>query len=560
MKPSTRTWLVAAALAPGVVVALLDATVMSIAVPSMVWDLDTTINNITWVLNAYNLGLVVLFLTAGRIADRLGHKRVYVAGLVVFVAFSFACARAPGVGWLIVFRVGQAAGAAAVIPVSLALLLAAFPAARRGLAAGLYGALTSAAAALGPTVGGYLTEYHGWRWIFLVNVPIGLAAVAAGLLLVPGLERRRAAPAPIDLLGMVLSAAALFCLTLGLIPGNDWGWASAGVLGLFAAAAAAAAAFVWWELRVPSPTLDLRLFRVRPFAAANAAVMTIDVAMMGTAFLLVIYMVGILGFQEVRAGLAVTPMPLAGLLLAPLAGRLVDRVGPRSVVVAGALTSGVALLLIADIQIGATTGQIAWRTALLGVGIGLSLPAMMAAGMTALPRAVQGVGSGALNTARQLGFALGVAILVAVFTHTVGVQMVKANHASRLAVTGNALIPAQYKHAILDTLDQAARVDVSHGIDAIRTLSDPTRGVAMPPGGTLGAGLLELVTTEIKLLYRGMMAEAFAWPFRVAAIAAFLAVPPGLLLGRRLGRQADEPPDRVQQVDGGRELERVTAS
>ena len=541
MKPSTRTWLVAAALAPGVVVALLDATVMSIAVPSMVWDLDTTITNVTWVLNAYNLGLVVLFLTMGRVADRFGHKRVYLLGLTTFAAFSLGCARAPGVGWLIVFRVGQAAGAAAVIPVSLALLLAAFPAGRRGFAAGLYGALTSAAAALGPTVGGYLTEYHGWRWIFLLNVPVGVVAIVAALLLVPRdpCQPGAARPTPIDLPGMGLSAAALFCLTLGLIQGNDWGWTSVRVLGLFAAAAAAAAAFVWWELRAPSPTLDLRLFRIRPFAAANACVMTIDVAMMGTAFLLVIYMVGILQFQEVRAGLAVTPMPLAGLLLAPVAGRLVDRVGPRALVVAGALTSAAALLLIADLHTGATASQIAWRTALLGVGIGLSLPAMMAAGMTALPRGVQGVGSGALNTARQLGFALGVAILVAVFTHTVNVEMVKANVASRRAVTGNALIPATYKHAILDTLDEAAKVDVSHGLDAIRTLSDPTRGVALPAPGSLGADLLKLVTTEIKLLYRGMMADAFAWPFRVAAVAALLAVPPGLLLGRRLRTEPD---------------------
>jgi EmrB/QacA subfamily drug resistance transporter len=544
VKPSTRTWLVVAALAPGVILAMLDATVMSIAIPSMVWDLNTTITQVTWVLNAYTLGLVALFLTMGRVADRFGHKRVYIGGLIVFAVCSFGCARAPTVGWLVAFRVGQAVGAAAIVPVSLVLLLNAFPRTQwgfaTGFAAGLYGALTQLAAALGPTVGGYLTQYHSWRWIFLLNLPLAAVAVAAALLLVRS-DEKKATKTPIDLAGMGLSAAAMFCLTLAIIQGNDWGWTSAGVLGLFAAAAAAAAAFVAWELRVAAPMLDLRLFRIRPFAAANAAVMTIDVAFMGTAFLLVIYMVGILRFQEVKAAIAVTPMPLAGLLLAPFAGRLVDRIGPRIVVVAGALASTAGLLLLADLQIGASVADIAWRTALVGAGVGLSLPALMAAGMSALPRAVQGVGSGALNTARLFGFALGVAILVAVFTHTVGVQMVKANAASRGAVAANPLIPGDYKDAFMQSLDAAAKVDVSHGIEAIRMLSDPTAGVALPPSGSLGSALLDVVSTEIKLIYRGMMGAAFVWPFRVAAIAALLAVPPGLLLGRRLKTEEDGP-------------------
>jgi len=559
-----RRWLVFAALVPGILMAMLDATVISIAVPSIVWGFNTTITEVTWVMNAYNLGLTVLFLPMGRVADRFGHKRVYITGLVVFTVFSFLCARAVSIEWLDAFRVGQAIGAAALIPISLAILMSVFPKEKRGFAAGLYGAVTSLAAALGPSIGGVLVsgkfsdwvapwlERHGeghqrlldlanwlwevdtWRLVFYVNVPVGVAAVIGALFLVPR-SRDLARDARVDLPGICLAAGGLFCLTLSIIEWNDWGWLSGRVLALDGAALVTLGAFVWWELRSDSPMLDLRLFRNRAFAAANAAVMTIDVAMMGTMFLLVIYMVGVLDFLETKAAWAVTPMPLAMVILTPIAGRLVDRIGPRILVVAGSLTSAAGLYLLGTLQIDASLGDIAWRTAIVGVGIGLSLPALMAAGMTALPRERQGIGSGSLNTSRQLGFVLGVAILTAVFSHAIAVRLPDANASSRRIVESSALLSDEYKASVLRSLDEAAKIDVAHGIEAIRKLSNPAADIAPPPSGTPAALGLQMVEAQIKVVYRGTLEDGFTWPFRAAAIFALLSLPPGLLLGRRLG-------------------------
>jgi len=585
-----RRWLVFAALVPGILMAMVDATVMSIATPSIVWDLNTTITQVTWVMNAYNLGLCVLFLSMGRVADRFGHKLIYLLGLAIFAGFSLMCARAGTIIRLDLYRVGQAVGAAAIIPISLVILLSAFPRQKRGFAAGLYGATTSLAAALGPTIGGFIVEgkfqdwaypklqamadwgivgtlhlhdpllrfadwfwmMQTWRWIYYLNVPVGALALVAALLLVPH-RGRVSKDARIDLLGMALVAAGLFCLTLAIIQVNDWGWLSPAVLGLLVAAVALLSAYVWWELHYDSPMFDLRLFRIRAFAAANAAVITIDVAMMGTMFLLVIYMVGVQGFGETKAAWAVTPMPLAGLILAPISGRLVDRIGPRIIVVVGSIVSAVGLWMIGDLNISATVADTAWRTSLVGIGVGLSLPALMAAGMTALPRDRQGVGSGSLNTARQLGFVLGVAILTAVFTHQIGVRMDDAALAGRQVVDNGLparLLSQETKDAIYKSLDEASKVQVSHGIDAIRILSNPAAGVAAPPAGTPAAYALDWTVTQIKIIYRAVMAEGFKWPFRTAAIFALLAVPPGLLLGRRLGEgAAPEEDDAAPQAE-----------
>ena len=513
--------------------ALLDTTIMSIAVPSIVWDLNTSIPQVSWVLNGYNLGLAVLFLPMGRIADRLGKKPVFMAGLLVFAGFSYACGQAGSVHGMIGFRVGQALGAAAIVPVSLALLLQIFPRTQRGLAAGLFGALTSLAAALGPVAGGYIIGHWDWRWIFYINVPLAVLGFVATWALVPH-GGRRATETALDYAGIVLAAAGLFCLTLAIIQANEWGWTSLRVLGLFAVAVVTLTGFTFWELRVPTPMLELRLFRRRTFAAANVAVATVDIAMMGAAFLLVIFLVGVLDWTELRAAFAITPMPLTGLLLAPFVGRLVDRVGPRPLVILGALASAGGLYSLASIGLTTTAGDVAWRMALVGAGFGLSLPSLMAAGMSTLPEHMRGVGSGALNTARQLGFVFGVAILVAVFSHTATTAAHGAAAEATLMVKGQTLLPQDLKQAMLLRVDAAGKIDVSKGITEISKLGNPTAGAPQPPPGTLEAYVMDLATDRLKYIFRSWVVDAFDWPLFVAAIAALLAIGPGLLLGGRL--------------------------
>ena len=415
--PALHPWLVVLALAPGIFLTLADATVMSVAVPLIIRRLEGSVISVSWVMNGYNLVLTVLFLTMGRLADRYGHKLLFVLGLALFTVASLFCARAGSLDALIAWRVVQAVGAAAVVPTALALLLQAFPEGRQGFAAGLFGALSSAAAAAGPVLGGVLVQRWGWPAVFWFNLPVGALGVALALALVRGRGVRTREP--LDWPGVGLVTAGLFCLTLAIIQGNDWGWTSGTILGLFGGAAVLLALWIWWELRTASPLFDLRLFGRRTFASASAAIMTVDTALMGTMFMLVIFMIAIMDYTELRAGLAIAVLPAAVLVLTPLAG-LAHRPhrAARSRRWPAHSSRPPASSPSATLQRTDPLGSVLWRSALVGAGIGLSLPALLAAGMSVVPGGVKGAGSGMLNTARQLGFLLGVAILVAVFAHT----------------------------------------------------------------------------------------------------------------------------------------------
>lgn len=538
---TTRAWLVVAALLPGIVLTLADATVMSVAVPLIIRRLESTVVSVSWVMNGYNLVLAVLFLTMGRLADRYGHKRLFVLGLALFTVASFGCARADTIDQLIAFRVVQAVGAAAVVPTALVLLLDAFPIGRQGFAAGLFGALSSAAAALGPVLGGILIERWGWQAIFWFNLPVGALGVALAVALVH--DRKSRTKTRLDWAGVGLSSAGLFCLTLALIEGNDWGWGSARILGLLAAAVALLVVFVLWELHTPSPLFDLRLLRNRTFAAANAAIMTVDIAMMGTAFMLVIFMIAIMDYSELKAGLAITTLPAAGLLLAPLSGRLVDRFGPRPLAVIGALLTAVGLFALGHLARGAPLPDVLWRSTLVGAGLGLSLPALTAAGMSVVPGGVKGVGSGVLNTARQLGFLLGVAILVAVFTHTMGNAVNRsADRAQELTRAQTALSP-DVQDTIVTALDGAREIDISLGMTEIRKIANPIADVIAPKVGLFETFALAQLKESLEAIFWEEASAAFRWPFYTAGIAALLAVIPGLLLPRRLRRRDESDRD-----------------
>lgn len=364
-------------------------------------------------------------------------------------------------------------------------------------------------------------------------MPVGLAAFIASWRLVP--ERRRAAEAKVDFGGIALSALALFSLTLALIQGNGWGWSSARVIALFVVASVGVVVFVVWEIRAESPMLDLRLFRIRSFAASNAAFLLIGVAMMGSVFLLVIFMVNVMGYSELRAGIAITPMPLTGLILAPIVGRVTDRIGPRLPAALGAAGFGVGLLMLARLDASAGLGDIAWRVVILGVGMGFSMPSFMAAGMGSLPDEHAGVGSGAINTARQLGFVLGVAVLVAVFSHTMTTALTDANAQAKLIVAGEASLAAPMKSRIIQGLDQATAAAARGGPTSGGGMMEPLSDLPQPTPGTPQASRLRALKTTIGGIYRGKIGGAFALPFYVASVTAFLMLIPATMTGRRLG-------------------------
>jgi EmrB/QacA subfamily drug resistance transporter len=380
----------------------------------------TSLGSLSWVLNAYTIVFAAVLVPAGRWADRIGRRRVFVTGLAAFTAGSALCGLAPGVAELIAARVVQAAGAGLMVPASLSLLLAAVPAAARPRAIGTWSALGALGAALGPVIGGGLVQIS-WRWVFWINLPVGLAALALATRLVPESKDDRVQGRP-DLAGAGLLAAAVGLVALALVKAPSWGWGSASFIGLLLASLACGAAMVARSRRHPSPVIELSLLRSRSFSGAFAA-STVYYAGFGAFVLnMVEFLTGMWHYSAVVAGLAIAPGPLMVLPFARIAApRLAARLGgPGRVAVVGcAVNAGGQLLWLTQIQ-----AHPAYLTHLLpaqllgGAGVGLAIPSLLGAGSASLTPARFGTGSGILNMARQVGTVLGVAGLIAILSRT----------------------------------------------------------------------------------------------------------------------------------------------
>jgi EmrB/QacA subfamily drug resistance transporter len=416
----------------GLFMVMLDNTVVNVALPSIQRELEAKVSGLALVLDAYILVFASLLLTAGSLGDRYGRRRVFRIGLVVFTASSALCGLAPSLPALVAGRALQAVGAAALLPNSLAILTAAFPDPReRVQAIGLWSGVSAMALAAGPVVGGLLTDALGWRWVFYVNLPVGVAAfVVAGRVVA---ESRDPGARPLDLPGLLLGSLGLAGVTLGLIESNQRGWGSPEIVGLLAVGVALLAAFGIAEGRRRQPMLSLRLFRDRAFSTANAVVLLAGFALLGFVFFNTLYFQAVQGWSPLQAGLRSLPNTLAVVVSAPLAGRLAARYGYRVPVGAGLLLAAAALWALTGIEVGTPYTQLWWKLAMLGAGLGLSISPATAAGVAAMPGAQAGVASAVITTSRQVGGALGVAVLGAVAAARYGGATPEADPAAFLA-------------------------------------------------------------------------------------------------------------------------------
>jgi EmrB/QacA subfamily drug resistance transporter len=413
--PQTRTRLVVVVVVAAVFMTNLDLWIVNVALDSIGRDLPgSTLAGLSWVLNAYAVTLAALLIVAGRAGDRLGHRRVFLLGTTLFALASLGCALAPNLGVLVGFRVLQAAGAALQLPTSLALLLAAVPASKRHAAARSWAAVGGLAAAAGPVLGGLLVEAD-WRWIFVVNLPIGAAALLVGIAVLPHPAAKSDEPTP-DLAGSALLTIAVAAVTGAIVQGPEWGWGSASVLGLFGIASVAGAWFAVRCVRHANPLIEPGLLRVRAFTVANAGTVLFGVAFAIMLLSNALWCQGIWHYSALRTGLAMAPGPAMVPIVTILSNRAVHRFGAGPVSAVGCVLFAVALLWRVAFAGSDPNYAVDLLPSMLigGTGVGLALGTLIASGTTALPPARSATGAAVLNTGRQVSASIGVAVLVAI--------------------------------------------------------------------------------------------------------------------------------------------------
>jgi EmrB/QacA subfamily drug resistance transporter len=412
---SANKWVVLALSGTATFMTTLDSSIVNIGLPSIARAFGVPLSgNIEWVLIGYLVVIAAVLLTLGRLADMLGRKPLFLAGLTVFTLGSALCGAAPSLGTLVAARCFQGLGAAGILCVNVAMITRSFPAAERGRALGLNMILLALGVSAGPTIGGILTQALSWRWIFYVNLPIGaLALLAAWRLLT---ERYHVERQRFDLAGAALLATGLAALTLGLSFGQEWGWASLRFLGSMGIAVTALAGAAWVEPRVPAPILDPALLRNRVFAFANISFMICMLALFAVSFLLPFYLEELQGFDTLRSGLLLTPLPLTLALVAPVSGALADRVGSRWLAPLGLAIACAGLLLLSGLTQASSIAYLVLCLIVTGIGQGLFQSPNARAIMGAAPPNELGVASGTLATGRVIGQSVSVAVAGAVFT------------------------------------------------------------------------------------------------------------------------------------------------
>jgi EmrB/QacA subfamily drug resistance transporter len=408
--PAHSPWPALWAMVLGFFMILVDSTIVAVATPAIMVALDADVNGVVWVTSAYLLAYAVPLLITGRLGDRYGPRRLYLVGLAVFTLASLWCGLTVTIGALIVARVVQGLGASMLTPQTMAVITRTFPAASRGQAMALWGATAGVAILVGPILGGVLTDGPGWEWIFFVNVPVGIIGLILAIRLVPRLETHSHS---FDWLGVALSAIGMFLLVFGVQEGESYDWGTiAGpisIASLIIAGLVVLGIFVWWQSRNErEPLLPLGLFRDRNFSLANAGISAVGCAFTAMAFPLMLYAQAVHGLSPTQAALLLAPMAVISGALAPVAGRLTDRLHPRWLTSFGVLTSSASLFWLASIMAPETkTWQLLLPMALMGIGSPFLWAPLGATATRNLPMAAAGAGSGVYNTTRQVGAVLG---------------------------------------------------------------------------------------------------------------------------------------------------------
>jgi EmrB/QacA subfamily drug resistance transporter len=405
-----RRWWTLGAMCFALFMVMLDNTVVNVALPSIQRDLGASIAGLEWTVNAYTLAFGVLLVTGGRIGDIFGRRRAFLCGVVLFAASSAFIGFSQGQAWLVGGRALQGVGAAFMMPATLSIITNAFPPQERGKAIGTWAGVSALALAIGPVVGGFLVEHVSWQSIFFINLPVAAGAVAVTLFAAHESRDETVLPR-VDVAGIATITIGLTALTLALVEANAWGWGSVRIVGLFALALCGLAAFAVVERRADVPMVDFGFFRATTFLGANLVAFIVSFAMLAMFFFISLYMQNVLRFSPLEAGLRFLPTTLMVVTIAPVAGRLTDRIGPRPLMTTGLTLVAVSLFWQSSLTVDSDFGTLLPGFVLMGIGISLVMAPMSTAAMNAVDQSKAGVASGILSMSRMVGGTLGVAVL-----------------------------------------------------------------------------------------------------------------------------------------------------
>src|SRR5467141_1891736 len=512
----TNPWLVLLVLTTGFFMILLDTTIVNVAIPAMSAGLNTTLDQILWVLNSYILVYAVLLITAGRLGDLYGQRTLFAIGLAIFTVASALCGLSQEANQLIAARVLQGVGGALLVPQTLAILTSLFPPERRGAAFGIWAGVAGLATLAGPTLGGAIVTYVDWRWIFYVNVPIGIAALIATFAIIPDLRPGRRHGW--DVVGIILATAGLFGMVFGLIEGERFNWGQIGsyvvtIPEVIVVGAVLLLLFVIWERRQAEPLVPLSLFEERNFAVANWIGAAVAFGMMSLFLPIVIYLQSVRGFSALTAGLTLAPMSLTSMVVAPFAGRMADRVGGKYILMAGVFlfAAGFGTLTIVA---GPDSTWINFLVPAIvaGAGMGMTFAPRTTVAMRNISPQMAGAASGVLNTTRQVSAAIGSAVVGALLQNRLAITL------HDQAVSHAAALPAAYRDQFVDAFSSVA----SNGFE----IGTGQNGAKLPPGlpPAVAQQLTALAHDVFVSGYIDALKQTLVVPIGVLALTAFSAL------------------------------------
>ena len=410
-----KSWLAFLPVALGLFMVLLDVSVLNVALPRIAEDFHARMSDLQWILNAYTLTMVTLLVLAGRIGDMVRRDRYFILGMGSFVLGSFLCAQSWSISALIAFRIFQAIGGAILSANTLAIATELFPPGQRGTVMGLNAILVASSFALGPIIGGWLTTHFSWHWVFYINVPVGIASIALAFMLLPPLKPKERVP--MDLAGTILLAIGLGSLTLGIIKGQDWGWYNQKTLACFAIAVPYLIAFAIREINYEYPILDLNLFKIRNFTVCVSGTAIIFLGISSSLFVVPYFLQGLKGLSAEEAGYWMIAIPIMNTFVAPIAGRLSDRINPKYMMSLGPILFALGMYNMIDVDVSTKYWEFFFRLIPMGIGMGLLTSPAFNVAMSSVPQAKAGMANGTLRSMNTLAQAKGVAVGGVLVTH-----------------------------------------------------------------------------------------------------------------------------------------------